>query len=58
VIEGALFVIIENIQESLEHKEMAICAFLDIDGAFDNRQNHLQMDLPNSGYKLLKQTWA
>jgi len=34
--ETVLFVLTENIQVSLKHKEMAICAFLDIEGAFDN----------------------
>jgi hypothetical protein len=34
--ETALFHIVKRLEKSLEHKEIALGAFLDIEGAFDN----------------------
>jgi hypothetical protein len=34
--ETALFQVVQRLEKSLEHKEIALGAFLDIDGAFDN----------------------
>lgn len=34
--DTALYQLTEKIQNSLDHKEISLCAFLDIEGAFDN----------------------
>jgi hypothetical protein len=34
--ETALFQIVHKLEKSLNHKQIALCAFLDIEGAFDN----------------------
>jgi hypothetical protein len=34
--ETALFQVVKRLERSLEHKEVALGAFLDIEGAFDN----------------------
>jgi hypothetical protein len=35
-IETALFLVVQSVEKCLEHKEIALGAFLDIEGAFDN----------------------
>jgi hypothetical protein len=39
--ETALFQVIHRLEKSLNHKEIALSAFMDIEGAFDNTSLHV-----------------
>lgn len=56
--ETALFVLSENIQELLEHKEMAIYVFLDIEEPFDNTYHEaMKRTVRNKGINRTTSRW-